>query len=43
MPLMPLSSSNSSPVSISDFLLFSLRFNFTCSAVNSSMIYTISC
>ena len=31
-----------SPVSISDFLLLSLRFHFTCSAVNSSMIYTIS-
>jgi hypothetical protein len=43
MPLMPLSSSYYSPVSISDFLLFSLRFHFTCSAVNSSMIYTISC
>jgi hypothetical protein len=43
MPLMPLSSSNYSPVSISDFLLLSLRFHFTCSAVNSSMIYTISC
>ena len=43
MPLMPLSSSNSSPVSISDFLLLSLRFHFTCSAVNSSIIYTISC
>ena len=43
MPLMPLSSSNYSPVIISDFLLFSLRFHLTCSAVNSSMIYTISC
>ena len=38
MPFMPLSSSYYSPVSISDFLLLSLRFHLTCSAVNSSII-----
>ena len=39
---MPLTSSSCSLVSISDFLLFSLRFHLTYRAVSSLIIYSIS-
>ena len=40
--LIPLTSSSCSLVSISDFLLFSLRFHLTYRAVSSLIIYSIS-